>query len=151
MKRLHVHVHVEDLTASIRFYASLFGTPPSLLHDDYAKWSLEDPRVNFAISQRGGEAGIDHLGIQVDDISALTAIAERLAATGTAPVEQTDTTCCYARSDKAWVNDPQGIAWETFVTHEEIAATADNKPASCCGQTSCGVPSDEHGPVACCA
>jgi catechol 2,3-dioxygenase-like lactoylglutathione lyase family enzyme len=151
MKRLHVHVHVEDLAASVRFYASLFGVPPSLLHVDYAKWNLEDPRVNFAISQRGGEAGLDHLGIQVDDAGALAVIAERLTAAGAAPVEQADTTCCYARSDKAWVNDPQGIAWETFVTHEEIAPTANDKPASCCGETSCGVPSETPASAACCA
>jgi len=152
MKRLHVHVHVQDLTASIRFYASLFGVPPSLLHHDYAKWTLEDPRVNFAISQRGGVAGLDHLGIQVDDAGALAEITDRLTAAGITPVEQADTTCCYAQSDKAWVNDPQGLAWETFVTHKEIAATSNEAAAaSCCGDTTCGVPAKAAGAAACCA
>lgn len=149
MKRLHVHVHVEDLAASIRFYASLFGTPPNLLHDDYAKWSLEDPAVNFAISERGGAAGLDHLGIQVDNTEALAAITGRLAAAGMKPVEQADTTCCYAHSDKTWVNDPQGIAWETFVTHKEIATTStEGGAASCCGNTTCGAPAETA--TACC-
>lgn len=152
MKRLHVHVHVEDLAASIRFYVSLFGAPPSLLHDDYAKWSLNDPRVNFAISQRGGEAGLDHLGIQVEDAEALAAITQRLAAAGMVPLEQSDTTCCYARSDKTWLNDPQGLAWETFVTHEEIAASdREGGAASCCGDATCGLPAKTGAAAACCA
>lgn len=152
MKRLHVHVHVEDLTASIRFYASLFSAPPSLLRDDYAKWALDDPRVNFAISQRGGEAGLDHLGIQVDDEAALTEISARMVASGSTPVTEKDTACCYARSDKAWVTDPQGIAWEMFLTHGEVAAgSGPGKAASCCGDTSCGAPAKSADTAACCA
>jgi len=138
MKRLHVHIHVEDLAASIRFYASLFGGPPSQLHDDYAKWSLEDPLVNFAISRRGFAGGLDHLGIEVEDDGALGEVTARLAAAGNRVVTQKDTACCYARSDKAWVKDPQGIAWETFFTRAPIpAGSGQGEAASCCGDSTC--------------
>ncbi len=117
MKRLHVHVAVDDLDKSIGFYATLFGTDPSVRHGDYAKWMLEDPRVNFAISARGAAPGVDHLGIQVQDEAELAAVAGRLKAAEQPILQQQGTTCCYARSDKAWAMDPQGIAWETFLTH----------------------------------
>jgi catechol 2,3-dioxygenase-like lactoylglutathione lyase family enzyme len=116
MKRLHVHVAVDDLAQSIRFYSTLFGTGPSVEKLDYAKWMLEDPRVNFAISTRGHAAGLDHLGIQVESEAELAEIGGRLAAAGAETREQHETTCCYARSNKRWVKDPAGIAWETFHT-----------------------------------
>jgi len=116
MKRFHVHVRVEDLPASIRFYSTLFAAPPAVVEDDYAKWMLDEPRINFAISDRGRAAGVDHLGFQVDSDAELDALEGRLRAADANLVEQTDTTCCYARSDKYWVTDPSGIAWETFHT-----------------------------------
>jgi hypothetical protein len=120
MKRFHVHVHVEDLAQSVRFYSTLFATEPSVLKEDYAKWMLEDPRVNFAISTHCGEAaGISHLGIQAEDSSELGEVYGRLALAERPVVEETATTCCYAVSDKQWVADPQGVKWETFFTYGE--------------------------------
>lgn len=116
MKRLHVHVAVEDLDRSIGFYSTLFGAEPAVLKGDYAKWMLEDPRVNFAISTWGKEPGIDHLGFQVDDDAELGAIAQRLNEAGHAVKPEKSTTCCYAVSDKHWVVDPAGTPWETFRT-----------------------------------
>jgi catechol 2,3-dioxygenase-like lactoylglutathione lyase family enzyme len=116
MKRLHVSVAVKDLTESVRFYSILFGAEPTVIKPDYAKWMLEDPRVNFAVSTRSKRAGLDHLGIQVESKDELGEVAGRLAAAGQSILEQNQATCCYARSDKAWVADPQGIAWETFFT-----------------------------------
>lgn len=120
MKRLHVHIGVEDLDDSIRFYTTLFGAEPDVRKPDYAKWLLEDPRVNFAMSTRRKSPGLDHLGFQVETPEELAALAGTLKDAGKAVVEQTDAACCYARSDKAWVVDPQGIAWETFLTHGDI-------------------------------
>jgi len=117
MKRLHVHVAVDDLAESIRFYNTLFGSEPSVRQVDYAKWMLEDPRVNFAISSRGRAAGIDHLGMQVESETELRDVAKRLAEAHRPVLEQKDTACCYARGDKAWSADPQGVRWETFLTH----------------------------------
>lgn len=119
MKRLHVNVGVADLDQSIRFYSTLFGAEPSVRHDDYAKWMLDDPRVNFAISTRGAP-GLDHLGIQADTGEELQEIATRLKAADTAVFEQKEAACCYARSDKAWVQDPSGLSWETFHTSGQI-------------------------------
>lgn len=116
MKRMHIHVAVSDLEQSIAFYSKLFDTEPSVTEPDYAKWMLEDPRVNFAISARGISPGLDHLGIQVDSGNELQEIHDRLDAAGQAMLSQEATTCCYARSDKHWVTDPQGLAWETFHT-----------------------------------
>ncbi len=116
MKRMHVHVSVDDLARSIGFYSKLFDAEPSVVESDYAKWMLDDPRLNFAISARGAEPGIDHLGIQVDSGDELEVIHDRLDAAGQTLVSQEATTCCYARSDKHWVTDPQGLAWETFHT-----------------------------------
>lgn len=126
MKRLHVHVKVSDLDQSIRFYSTLFGIAPGVTKGDYAKWMLEDPRVNFAISTRGAEAGLDHLGIQVEDDAELAEIAARLKEAGRPVLEQEATTCCYAQSDKAWVADPQGIAWETFRSFGESTVYGDS-------------------------
>ena len=117
MKRLHVHVSVDDLTQSTRFYSTLFAAEPTVVKDDYVKWMLDDPRVNFAISTGSGEAGISHLGIQAEDQGELAEVYQRLSHAERPVVEENDTTCCYARSDKQWVADPQGVPWETFFTH----------------------------------
>jgi catechol 2,3-dioxygenase-like lactoylglutathione lyase family enzyme len=123
MKRLHVHVSVDDLAQSIRFYSTLFAAEPTVVKDDYAKWMIDDPRVNFAISTgcRPGrhEAGFSHLGIQVEDQSELAEVYGRLSRAERPIVEQQGTTCCYAKSDKQWIADPQGVPWETFFTHGE--------------------------------
>ena len=116
MKRLHVHVSVEDLTQSIRFYSTLFAVEPTVQKPDYAKWMLNDPRVNFAISQRGAAPGIEHLGIQVESSDELREVYDRLLEAEGTVLDEGTTTCCYARSEKAWITDPQGISWETFLT-----------------------------------
>jgi catechol-2,3-dioxygenase len=116
MKRLHVHVAVDSIEQSTRFYSDLFGAPPTVQKSDYAKWMLDDPRVNFAISARGREAGLDHLGIQVEAQDELKEVSTRLETAGMQLLDEGEATCCYAKSEKAWVIDPQGIAWETFLT-----------------------------------
>jgi len=116
MNRFHVHLNVADLATSIRFYTALFGAEPTVRKDDYAKWMVEDPRVNFAISSTGREPGVDHLGIQADSGEALAALGHRLDDAGGALVPEEATVCCYARSDKLWTEDPQGTRWETFHT-----------------------------------
>jgi catechol 2,3-dioxygenase-like lactoylglutathione lyase family enzyme len=142
MKRLHLHVSVPDLAQSIQFYETLFGAPPTVVKDDYAKWMLEDPRVNLAISQRGGALGVDHVGIQTETAEELGVLAQRLKAAGETTFDEEATTCCYARSDKSWVNDPAGVRWETFFTFgeattygEDASAGAIPAPeaAACCG------------------
>jgi catechol 2,3-dioxygenase-like lactoylglutathione lyase family enzyme len=117
MKRLHVHLSVEDIGRSVQFYETLFGQPPSVRNADYAKWMLDDPRVNFAISQLGHAPGLDHLGLQVESADELRVMTDALAAANLAVQRQSGTTCCYAKSDKGWVHDPQGIPWESFFTH----------------------------------
>src|SRR4030088_2943132 len=119
MKRMHVHVAVEDLQHSIGFYSALFAARPSVIKPDYAKWMLDDPRVNFAISTRGRQPGLDHLGIQVEDTEELHEVYARLQEAGGNIIDQGQTTCCYARSEKSWIDDPAGIAWETFLTAGE--------------------------------
>lgn len=119
MKRFHVHVAVADLADSIRFYSTLFGAAPTVRKDDYAKWMLEDPRINFAVSKTGRAAGLDHLGIQVESPDDLGEIASRLSDAARPVLEQKNAACCYARSDKAWATDPQGLSWETFFTTGE--------------------------------
>jgi catechol 2,3-dioxygenase-like lactoylglutathione lyase family enzyme len=138
MKRLHVHVSVGDLQQSIGFYSTLFGAEPDVVRDDYAKWMLDDPRVNFAISDRATATGVDHLGIQVESGDELGEIAGRLKAAGETTLDLAATTCCYAKSDKAWVNDPSGVRWETFytfgeaVTYGEDGSRAAPAPAKAC-------------------
>lgn len=145
MKRLHVHVAVTDLDASIRFYSGLFAAEPSVRKPDYAKWMLEDPRVNFAISERserGVRAGVDHLGIQVEDRVELQEVYGRLKKAEAPVIEEGEKTCCYAQSEKSWIEDPQGIQWETFLTTGESTVygtdeirSVPEKPrteASCC-------------------
>lgn len=154
MKRLHIHVAIEDLDRSIGFYSTLFGAAPVVVKDDYAKWMLDDPRVNFAISDRARAAGVDHLGIQVDTPEELQDLADRLKAAGETTRDQEATTCCYARSDKAWVNDPSGLRWETFFTFGEATTYGEDEPgaamtgptkpaASCC-------PAPARPAAACC-
>ena len=160
MKRLHVHVAVDDLTHSIGFYSALFASQPSVIKTDYAKWMLDDPRVNFAISTRGRQAGLDHLGIQVENGDELKEIYARLRKAGGNVIEQGQTACCYAKSEKSWIDDPAGISWETFLTTgestnygdgtgERVARVAHEK--SCCAPqaaapqvaapaTACGCP-----------
>jgi len=120
MKRFHVHVHVDDLAKNIAFYSAMFNQQPARTEGDYAKWMLEDPPVNFAISTRGSAVGVDHLGIQVDSTEQLAEIRGHAAQAGMAIADECGTTCCYARSDKYWVTDPQGVAWEQFHTLESI-------------------------------
>ena len=119
MKRFHVHVAVNDLQHSIGFYSALFAAEPSVTKTDYAKWMLDDPRVNFAISTRGRQAGLDHLGIQVENKDELKEIYGRLHKAGGDVIEQGQTSCCYAKSEKSWIDDPAGISWETFLTTGE--------------------------------
>ena len=139
MKRMHLHVSVPDLAQSIDFYGMLFGAPPSVVKPDYAKWMLDDPRVNFAISQRGAATGVDHIGIQVETAAELGELAGRLKAAGARTFDETATTCCYAQSDKSWVRDPAGVRWETFFTFGEATSYGEDlaavgaAPAACCG------------------
>lgn len=141
MNRFHVHVHVINLEANIRFYSQLFGVEPSVRETDYAKWMLDDPRLNFAISNRhdGGVPGIAHLGLQADSNEALEAIGTRLKAADAVTLAETNTTCCYANSDKYWTVDPQGLQWESFHTHGQATtyyAPVEGRSVgarSCCG------------------
>src|ERR1700712_2648864 len=119
MKRLHVHVAVQDIPQSIGFYSALFDSQPAVVKTDYAKWMLDDPRVNFAISTRGREPGLDHLGIQVEDASELNEVYARLRQAGGNIIEQGETACCYAKSEKSWIDYSAGISWETFLTTGE--------------------------------
>ena len=140
MKRFHVHAHVEDLNASVAFYSKLFAAEPTRVESDYAKWMIEDPRINFAISTRGGKPGVDHLGFQTDSDEELAELKARAQAADLALLDEGETTCCYARSEKHWVTDPQGIAWEHFHTLDSIptfskaaAAKESDDAPSCCG------------------
>src|SRR5271165_4276288 len=119
MKRLHVHVSVEDIAQSVRFYSTLFAAEPTVIKPDYAKWMLDDPRVNFAISTRSGHPGLDHFGIQVETQGELREVYGRLEQADRPVLEEGATTCCYARSEKAWIADPQGLPWEAFLTTGE--------------------------------
>ena len=151
MKRLHIHVAVDDLTQSIGFYSALFAAEPAVVKTDYAKWMLEDPRVNFAISTRGRKAGLDHLGIQVESPDELQEVYGRLRKAGGEVVEQGQVTCCYAQSEKAWIDDPSGISWETFFTTgestqygdgtgERVVRIAREKASACCAPQAAKTP-----------
>jgi len=141
MKRLHVSVEVNDLETSIRFYSALFAAEPTVTRPGYAKWMLDDPRVNFAIGTCGSRPGIEHLGIQVETEAELAEVYSRLEQAGGATLDEGETTCCYARSTKQWIEDPQGVAWETFLTHGEAAVYGQQRPElpaasstpACCG------------------
>ncbi len=155
MKRFHVHVAVPDLAESIRFYSTLFGAEPAVRKTDYAKWMLDDPRVNFAISQRGGPVGINHLGFQVDGGDELEALHANLEAADRAVVAERGANCCYAKSDKYWVTDPSGVAWESFHTLGSIPMfNADEAPASdspaCCAPVVATVAAPPTKRAACC-
>ena len=162
MKRLHVHVAVEDLTASVGFYSTLFGAAPAVQEADYAKWMMDDPRVNFAISARGRTVtGLDHLGIEADAPKELSELSARLKAAGETTFDQAATTCCYARSDKSWVTDPSGLRWETFFTFGSSTHYGEDEPGRdgadagvcCTPQTPQGVccsPKAEMKPTAPC-
>jgi catechol 2,3-dioxygenase-like lactoylglutathione lyase family enzyme len=155
MKRIHIHVGVEKLEESIRFYSAVFGTEPVKVKPDYAKWMLDDPRVNFAISTRASKKGVDHLGIQVDEDGELAELRERVKAADLAVFDEGETVCCYASSEKSWVQDPTGIAWEAYRTMEDAqifsSKTADRDSACCspqpAGQPNCCAPSES---AACC-
>ena len=171
MNRFHVHVNVADLDRSVAFYTQLFGAAPSVVKTDYAKWMLDDPRINFAISKRDRAAGVDHLGIQADDGAALEAIGARLKAADAVSLAEVGTTCCYAHSDKYWTEDPQGLRWETFHTHGQATTYYAPAPAAsslspqageaaCCGPRAAGKdksvaaccgPTVAANPPACCA
>jgi len=125
MSRLHVHIAVADLPRNIDFYNALFGAEPTVVKPDYAKWQLDDPRVNFAISTRARTPGVDHIGIQADSAEELDALHQRLSAAGIDDIDQPGATCCYARSDKYWTTDPQGVAWEAFHTLESVPVFGD--------------------------
>jgi predicted enzyme related to lactoylglutathione lyase len=159
MKRMHVHVGVEDLGRSISFYSALFATQPAVVKPDYAKWMLDDPRVNFAISTRGKQAGLDHLGIQVESQSELHEVYARMREAGGTVIEQGQTACCYAQSEKSWIDDPSGISWETFHTTgestiygdgsgERVARIAHEK--SCCAPQSAPPRAEPETVPACC-
>lgn len=134
MKRMHLHVAVDDIQQSVQFYSALFGASPTVEKQDYAKWMLESPHVNFAISARGAKAGLDHVGIQVETEEELNEIKHRLEQAEMSLVSQDGTTCCYARSDKHWVQDPSGIAWESYRTLESAPTfnNADATEGACC-------------------
>ncbi len=140
MKRFHVHVAVADLAAATRFYSTLFGAAPSVEKPDYAKWMLDDPRVNFAISMRGAAPGLDHLGIQVDSSDELGVLHRRLEDADEEIADKGAATCCYAQSDKGWVTDPAGLSWETFWTHGEATTYGSRTPVAPASATSCCAP-----------
>jgi catechol 2,3-dioxygenase-like lactoylglutathione lyase family enzyme len=152
MKRLHVHVAVDDLQRSIGFYSALFAARPSVTKADYAKWMLDDPRVNFAISTRGRQTGLDHLGIQVEDKDELKEIYGRLHEAGGKVIEQGQTSCCYAKSEKSWIDDPAGISWETFLTTGESIDYGDGsgeREPRVAHAKACCAPQDAPTPAAC--
>ena len=147
MKRFHVHVHVNDLARNIEFYSRMFGAAPARVESDYAKWMLDEPAVNFAISTRGhGHTGVDHVGIQVDDDADLAALKARAEAADLSLIDEGATTCCYARSDKHWVVDPQGLPWEHFRTLGSIPVFREGEPAQ-----GASAPAATDSASACCA
>ena len=152
MKRFHVHIRVDDLNASIAFYERLFSAPPTRLETDYAKWMLDDPRVNFAISTRGGQAGLDHLGFQTDTAEELVQLKNQAQNADMALIDEGSTSCCYAQSDKHWITDPQGIAWEHFHTLGNIPVFHDNQAAQASGAVCCAPPTAQAAATAsaCC-
>jgi catechol 2,3-dioxygenase-like lactoylglutathione lyase family enzyme len=148
MRRFHIHVGVKDLDKSVQFYSTLFGQGPTKLKVDYAKWMLEDPRINFAISTRVGECGVDHLGIQVDQDSELKEITERLKNADLGVYDEVETTCCYAESKKAWVQDPAGLPWEAYQTMADVEVF-NSKEAEGVESSCCAVDGDEEEASSC--
>lgn len=149
MKRLHLHVSVPEIEPAILFYSSLFNAAPSAIKGDYAKWMLDDPRVNFAISSRARDPGIDHVGIEVDSAGELVDLAVRLKAAGSTTFDQAATTCCYAVSDKSWVTDTAGVRWETFFTHGEATAYGEDEVIPDMN-SACSAPAAPEPKAACC-
>ena len=147
MKRFHVHAHVDDLKASVAFYSKLFAAEPTRLESDYAKWMIEDPRINFAISTRGGKAGVDNLGFQTDSDEELVELKERGQAADMAVLDEGETTCCYARSEKHWVTDPQGVAWEHFHTLGDIPVFSEKKTVPATRASACCAPTPRGKPI----
>ena len=161
MKRFHIHAHVADLEASIAFYSKMFATEPTRVEGDYAKWMLDDPRINFAISTRGSKLGVDHLGIQTDTEEELATLKAQAEAADMTLLNVGETTCCYARSDKYWVTDPQGIAWEQFHTlgntpvFSEASSSGQETAAACCAGNAprgkaIGIPVKGAASASCC-
>lgn len=135
MKRMHIHVGVKSIDESIRFYNALFGAEPVKVKADYAKWMLEDPRINFAISTRAGKVGVDHMGLQVDDVRELETLRAQMSAANISTHSDGETTCCYAKSEKSWVEDPNGIAWEAYHTMADaqiFSGTDTGSDSACC-------------------
>lgn len=135
MKRFHIHIGVEKLDEAIRFYSALFGAEPVKTKADYAKWMLDNPRVNFAVSTRANRKGVDHLGIQAEEEAELSELRERIETADMTVLEEGDTVCCYARSDKSWIQDPAGIPWEAYRTMEDaqfFSSHADRSESACC-------------------
>ena len=135
MKRLHIHVGVADLDRSIGFYSTLFGAEPAVLKDDYAKWMLDDPRVNFAISAANESKGVEHLGIQAESVEELGEVYGRLKAADRPVLEEGRTTCCYAKSEKSWIADPDGVVWEAFFTDGEATVYGDSPALATLGDS----------------
>jgi hypothetical protein len=153
MKRMHVHVSVDDLKKSIGFYSALFEAEPVVLKPDYAKWMLDDPRLNFAISTRGRTPGLDHLGIQAESLDELQEVYARLQRADGEVIAQGQTACCYAKSEKSWIEDPAGIAWEAFFTIGENIDYGDGsgeRIARLAHEKSCGAPPPAATADACC-
>jgi len=150
MKRMHIHVGVDSLSQSIRFYTALFGADPVKTRDDYAKWMLDDPRINFAISTRADHKGVDHLGVQVDEDGELEDLRERVKQAGLSLFSEGETVCCYARSEKSWLEDPSGVAWEAFKTMEDVQVFSGNRipEAAATGDDACCAPKSAGS--ACC-
>ena len=148
MKRIHLHISVPEIDPAIAFYTLLFDAPPSVVKDDYAKWMLDDPRVNLAISSRARATGVDHVGIQVDSAGELGELAGRLKAAGATTFDQEATTCCYAKSDKSWVGDPDGVRWETFFTHGDATDYGEDEALPATSTACCGAP--QPAKSACC-
>ncbi len=147
MKRFHIHVGVKNLNESIQFYSTVFGQKPSKVKEDYAKWMLEDPRINFAISTRANIIGVDHLGLQVDEELELSAILDRLKNADLGVYDEGTTTCCYAESSKAWVKDPSGIAWEAYHTMADAELFNENSESKA---NACCAPSSNKSKSSCC-
>ncbi len=152
MKRMHVHVGVDDLTASTQFYSALFGAPPTVTKADYAKWMLDDPHLNFAISAGHAARGIEHLGIQVEDEAELAEVYGRLTAADRPVLDEGATTCCYAQSGKSWIADPQGVLWEAFLTAGEATVYGNEVPlAGLSAETgNCCAPAVPTSKTSCC-
>lgn len=149
MKRFHIHISVKDLEQNIAFYSQVFNTEPSVVKDDYVKWALDDPALNFAISTRGNKVGLDHVGIQTDSDEELTNLRTQLESAGIQGVAQENATCCYTRSDKYWIQDPQGIAWETFHSLESVPVFSE-QALETSGDSACCAPGLPPSASSCC-